>query len=85
MGFAVTGFWATHASASYKPCDDQNLCLEQIIQQNARIEKKLDWNNCANAHRESHYYWYENGWGKPVDNNANTYEELVRICGEMPK
>lgn len=85
MGCMVTAFWASHASASYQPCDDTNLCIEQIIQQNARIEKKIDWGNCASAHIETKSYWYENGWGKPKDLNANYYEELVKICGEMPK
>jgi len=87
--FAVIAL-VTHesATATTNSCETDQVCLLQIIQQNERIEKKIDWNNCATSHIETHNYWYENGGmnlDKAKDMNANSYKELVRLCGELPK
>lgn len=52
---------------------DEGNCLNQI-------NKKIDWNNCAVAHKDARGYGYGD-WG---ENTAHSYKDLVKYCGEMP-
>lgn len=69
------------------------LCwVEEIHEQNNEIIDKLDWNNCAMKYKMTKGYYgatgvlneYGNGMIHTKVQNANNYEELVELCGEMP-
>ena len=64
----------------------QLLCwVVEIHEQNELIIDKLDWNNCAISHKDTHGYTYKHGsFMSPIDDNANNYEQLIYLCGEMP-
>lgn len=57
-------------------------CIQKLYEQNERVEKKLDWNNCIAKHKEARDYQ------PPNDDSGffetQTYQDLVKHCGEMP-
>ena len=60
---------------------DQN---ETIIEQNDRIEEKLDWNNCALSHKRTYGYTHDEIWMSSSTDGENNYKQLIEKCGAMP-
>ncbi len=60
-----------------------------ILQTQSLLMDKIDWNNCAIAHKATRSYVYMNNpddeWFQPYQlQTAYTYNDLVEYCGEIP-
>lgn len=54
-------------------------CFNKIMEQNERIEEKLDWANCATFHKVNGGYGWN--WKSSVEINQR---HLIEDCGEPP-
>lgn len=62
-----------------------SICFNQLNDRLDRIEKKLDWQNCAISHKSA-YNYAVNGDSFIVSNDdrSNTLNELIDQCGDLP-
>lgn len=61
-------------------------CLDlAMYEQNKHIIKQNDWIICSELHKGTHGYLASDNWGDmPDKRTAHNYDNLIKLCGEIP-
>lgn len=88
IGLGLIGVSTAFAANLLEECDGNwipqiTLCyVVKIYHQNEQIIEKLDWNNCAIQNKSSFEYSFSKEFLK--FDRANSHEDLIERCGELP-